>query len=82
LGNLALEMVTEIVQGLIALLLVGMLGGIALVEVMNGRQFSEPTTLSALAGAAVGFYFGQRNQRRQQEAINALTDKIVNGGTK
>lgn len=82
MGDLALEMITEVVQGLIALMLVGMLGGIALVEVINGRSFSEPTTLSALAGAAVGFYFGQRNQRRQQEAINALTDKIVNGGTK
>jgi hypothetical protein len=75
-------MITEIVQGLIALLLIVMLGGIAVIEAMNGRPFSEPTTLSALAGAAVGFYFGQRNQRRQQETIAALTEKIVNGGTK
>lgn len=75
-------MITEIIQGLIALLLVGMLGGIALLETLNGKPFSEPTTLSALAGAAVGFYFGQRNQRRQQETINTLADRIVNGGTR
>lgn len=82
MSSLALEMVTEVVQGLIALLLVAILGGIALLEVMNGKPFSEPTTLAALAGVAVGFYYGQAQKRRQQEAINALTEKLVNGGTK
>lgn len=74
-----LEMVTEVIQGVIASLLVSILGAIALIEAIMGRQFSEPTTLAALAGAAVGFYYGQRNQRRQQETISSLTDKLVNG---
>ena len=73
------EMVTEVIQGVIASLLVAILGSIAIVEVALGRPFSEPTTIAALAGAAVGFYYGQRNQRRQQETINTLTDKIING---
>lgn len=81
-SDIMLEMVTELFQGIIAAMTVGILGAIALVEVLNGRPFSEPTTLAALAGAAVGFYFGQRNQRRQQETIQTLTDKLTNGGTK
>lgn len=75
-------MITEVIQGVIAGMLVGILGAIALIETLGGRTFSEPTTLSALGGAAVGFYYGQRNQRRQQEAINSLTERLVNGGNK
>ena len=77
-----LEMVTEVVQGLIAIMLIAFLGGIAILEVLNGKPFSEPTTLAALSGAAVGFYYGQARQRRQQEQIQALTERLVNGGNK
>lgn len=77
-----LEMVTEVIQGVIAAALVAILGTIAVIEAMNGKPFSEPTTIAALAGAAVGFYYGQRNQRRQQETITTLTDKLINGGPK
>ena len=79
MGYAALELITEVIQGIIAALLVGILGAIALIEVWFGRSFSEPTTIAALAGAAVGFYYGQRNQRRQQETITSLTDKLING---
>ena len=74
-----LEMITEVIQGLVACILVGTLSGIAIIDAVTGRSFSEPVTVSALAGAAVGFYYGQRNQRRQQETISDLSTKIVNG---
>lgn len=75
-----LEMITEVIQGIIAAMAVGSLVAIAIIDVLLNRTFTEPTTLSALAGAAVGFYYGQRNQRRQQEVISAMTDRIINGG--
>jgi hypothetical protein len=77
-----LEMVTEIIQGIIAVLLVGPLGAIAIIDVLSGKPFSEPATLAALAGVVATYYYGQRIQRRQQDVISTLTDKIVNGGTK
>lgn len=76
------EMILEVVQGLVAIALVAPLGVIAVVEVVHDKPFSEPATLAALAGVAVTFYFSQRNQRRQQDTISSLTDKLVNGGTK
>lgn len=57
LTPLAVEMVTELIQGLIAAVVLGSMAAIAIVEAAAGRPFSEPTTLGALAGAVVGFYF-------------------------
>ena len=77
-----IEMILEIVQGLVALVLVVLLGVIAVIEILHDKPFNEPATLAALTGVAVTFYFNQRNQRRQQDTITTLTDKLVNGGTK
>jgi hypothetical protein len=72
-----LEMLTEVVQGVIAVTLVAILGVIAVIDAATGKPFAEPTTLAALAGAAVGFYYGQRNQRRQQETIKDLSKTVA-----
>lgn len=74
-----MDVLTEVIQGILAIMLVGFLGGIALVEVLNNKPFSEPITLAALSGAAIGFLFAQRNQRRQQEVISDMAKQIING---
>ena len=78
----ALDVITEIFQGIIAIVLVGSLGVIAIVQVVNDRPFNEPAIIAGLAGAAIGFYYGQRNQRKQADTISSLTEKLVNGGSK
>lgn len=70
---LLVEMVTELIQGLIAAVVLGSMAAIAIVEAVDGRPFSEPTTLGALAGAVVGFYF-------RSSATRQLT-RVVNGGS-
>lgn len=78
-----LEMLTEIVQGLVAVMLVAILGIVSVIEALHGQPFVAPATVASLAGAAVGFYYGQRGQRKQQQqvgkAIDALAEQVKNG---
>lgn len=79
----ALEMLTEIIQGTVAVTLVAVLGAVSIIDALTGRPFTEPATIASLAGAAVGFYYGQRGVRRQQETIRDMATTIAtNGGAK
>ena len=79
---MAIDVITEMFQGIIAMMLVGSLGAIGLIEVLKDHPFNEPAILAGLAGAAIGFYYGQRNQSKQQETITRLAEQVVNGGKK
>lgn len=76
------DTVNEIVQGVVAILLVGPIGAVVIIDAVLNRPFNAPEVLVALAGPVVGYYFSQRVQKRMQDQVADLTTKIVNGGQK
>ena len=72
-----IDVITEIIQGIIAVTLVGVLGAVAIIDVMRNQPFQEPAIIASLAGAAVGFYYGQRNQRRAIDTLHDIAQRTM-----
>ena len=74
-------MISEVAAALVAVIVVGSLAGIAVLQALAGKPFEEPQTLSFLAVAVVSFFFGSRGGTQVRQAVSNLAASF-NGSSK
>jgi hypothetical protein len=73
--------VSEIAAATVAVVVVGTVAAIAVIQAATGKPFEEPQTLSFLAVAVVSFFFGSRGGTQVRQAVSNLATQL-NGSSK
>ena len=75
------EVIKDVAAGVIGLIAVSSLAGISVLELLNHQPFTEPGSLTAIAMAALAYFFGRATGDTALNSQQKIIDHINNGGS-